>query len=134
MSSTPPEPLFPPTSSAAGFVFVSGQASVDSSGIVHGTFSEEMDRSMENLRSALAGSGLTLRDIVKVTAYVDDPEDLTEYNRRYPEYFPSDRPARTTLVGCLGGVVKFEIDAIAHPQRGSRTGSDASSHVEERPR
>lgn len=127
MSTTSTEPLFPQSSSAGGFVFISGQASVAASGIVHGTFAEEMERSMENLRSALAESGLTLRDIVKVTAYVDEPDDLAEYNRRYPDYFPSDRPARTTLVGCLGGVVKFEIDAIAHPQRDLRSESDASA-------
>lgn len=112
-------PLFPPTSSAGGFVFVSGQASVDGSGIVHGTFAEEMDRSMNNLVSALAGSRLGIDDIVKVTVYVDDPEDLAEYNRLYPSYFPSHRPARTTLTSCLGGVVKFEIDAVAYGHRGA---------------
>ena len=29
------------------------------------------------------------------------------------EYFGDRPPARTTLVGCLGGALKFEIDAVA---------------------
>jgi 2-iminobutanoate/2-iminopropanoate deaminase len=106
-------PLFPPIVRAGELVFVSGQAAVDGAEIVPGTFAEEMERSMANLATALSQAGLTFEHIVKVNAYVDDPNDLADYNALYPRYFPDRRPARTTLIGCLGGVVKFEIDAIA---------------------
>lgn len=112
----PPDPdaLFPPAVRAGGFVFVSGQASVDEAGrIVVGTFAEEMDRSLANVRRILASVGLALSDVVKVTAYVDNPEDVGEYNRLYPVYFSPPRPARTTLAGCLAGRLKFEIDVVA---------------------
>ena len=99
---------------AGGFVFVSGQASVDSAGtIVPDTFEGEFRRSLENLRSILAAAGLTLADVVQVRSYVDDPANVPEYNRLYRECFAEPFPARTTLTQCLGGVVKFEIEAIA---------------------
>ncbi|MBX3427144.1 MAG: RidA family protein [Pirellulales bacterium] len=108
---------FSPAVRCGEFVFVSGQASVDGEGrIVSDTFSGEMRRSFENLRHVLAGAGLTLRNVVKLSAFVAQQEDLPEFNRIYREYFDQPYPARTTIVGCLGDLLKFEVDAIAvHP-------------------
>jgi 2-iminobutanoate/2-iminopropanoate deaminase len=109
------EPLFPPSVRAGELLFVSGQASVDDAGtIVPGTFAEEMDRSIENVRRVLAASGLALSDVVKVNAFVHDPADLPEYNRLYPTYFAAPRPARTTIAGCLTEAIKFELDVVAY--------------------
>lgn len=99
---------------AGDFVFVSGQASVEDGVIVPGTLEEELRRSIENVRKVLGDSGLRLSDVVKVGAYVDDPADVPEFNRLYREYFQDPLPARTTLTGCLGGLIKFEIDVVAY--------------------
>lgn len=105
---------FSPAIRGAGLVFVSGQGSVDETGsIVADTFEGEMRRSVGNLERVLAGAGLGLADVAQVRAYVDDRADLPEFNRIYRELFPEPFPTRTTLIGCLGGVLKFEIDAIA---------------------
>ena len=80
--------------------------------IVADDFAGEMRRSIENLRRVLEGAGLRLQDLAQVRAYVDDPADLPTYNTIYREYFSDPLPARTTLIGCLGGVVKFEIDGV----------------------
>lgn len=99
---------------ANGFVFVSGQASVDKSGtIVSGTFEEEMRRSMQNVVDVLASAGLTLDDVVRVTSYVHDIADVPLYNRLYLDYFTQPYPARTTITSCLSPALKFEIDVIA---------------------
>jgi 2-iminobutanoate/2-iminopropanoate deaminase len=104
---------FSPGARAGDLVFVSGQASVDETGaIVSDTFRGEMERSIRNLQGVLAGAGLALNDVVRVNAYVADPDDLAEYNSLYADFFAEPRPARTTLTGCLVGI-KFEIDAIA---------------------
>ena len=106
---------FSPAVTAGDFVFVSGQASVDLSGqIVHDTFENEMRRSVEHVVRILAAEGLTLKDVVQVRSYVAKQEDLAEYNRLYRELFAEPRPARTTLVGCLGTIVKFELDVTAY--------------------
>lgn len=105
---------FTPVVEANGFVFVSGQASVDSTGaIVSGTFEEEMRRAMANVEALLASAGLTLRDVVRVTSYVHDTADGPRYNELYREYFTPPFPARTTLSNCLSPALKFEIDVIA---------------------
>lgn len=105
---------FSPAVKVGNFVFVSGQASVDDTGqIVNDTFAGEMRRSFQNVIKVLAGAGLTLQNVCKVTSYVGRPEDLAEYNTVYKEYFQPPYPARTTLTGCLGDVLKFEVDVVA---------------------
>ena len=99
---------------ANGFVFVSGQASVDDKGVVvPGTFDEEMRRSFANVESILASTGLTLRDVVRVTSYLHDADDGSRYNELYGEYFTAPFPARTTISNCLPKTLKFEVDVIA---------------------
>ncbi len=106
---------FSPAIEAAGFVFVSGQASVDGTGkIVSETFEGEMRRSLENVRKILAAAGLGLKDVIRVTSYLGRQEDLAEYNRIYREYFHEPYPARSTLMGCLGTLLKFEVDVVAY--------------------
>lgn len=111
---------FSPAIRAGDFVFVSGQASVDASGrIVEDDFEGEMRRSFENVSRVLAGAGLSLHDVVQVRAYVAKQDDLTAYNRVYSELMTQPFPARTTLVGCLGTLLKFEVDVIAWAGKGS---------------
>ena len=106
---------FSPAVRAGGFVFVSGQASVDDAGkIVPDTFAGEARRSLENLRRVVRAAGLDLGDVVQVRGYVARQEDLAEYNRIYAEFFVPPYPARTTLIGCLGTLLKFEVDAVAY--------------------
>ncbi|PWV74760.1 2-iminobutanoate/2-iminopropanoate deaminase [Prauserella marina] len=92
---------------------MSGQASVDNGVIVTGTFEQEMRRSIENVRAVLARGGLSLGDVVKVNAYVQNSGDVPEFNRIYREYFTPPLPARTTIANCLGDRIKFEIDVVA---------------------
>jgi 2-iminobutanoate/2-iminopropanoate deaminase len=105
---------FTPAVEAGGFIFVSGQASVDEKGtIIPGTFEEEMRRSFENVIRVLADAGLTLADVVRVTSYLRDPKDGPQYNEIYRDYFSTPLPARTTLSNCLSPALRFEVDVIA---------------------
>ncbi len=105
---------FSPAVEANGFVFVSGQASVDATGkIIPGTFEEEMRRSMENVKGVLASAGLTLDDVVRVTSYIRDSANGPEYNEIYREFFSDPLPARTTLSNCLSPALHFEVDVVA---------------------
>ncbi len=103
---------------AGDFVFVSGQASVDKSGnIVKGSFEEECRRSFENVRTILAAAGLTFEDVVQVRNYVSEQENLASFNQIYREFFSEPYPARTTIMGCLGDLLKFEVDVVAYAKR-----------------
>jgi 2-iminobutanoate/2-iminopropanoate deaminase len=98
-----------------GFVFVSGQASVDlqTGAIISGSFAEEMRRSIQNLSYVVASAGARWEDIVKVGCYLKRESDLAEYNELYREFFVEPYPARTTITNCLPGTLLFEIDCIA---------------------
>lgn len=96
-------------------VFVSGQASVDleTGEIIAGTFAEEFERSLANLRTVLEKAGARWEDIVKVGCFVRLDEDLAEYNTLYRNYFSEPFPARTTITNCLPPSLLFEIDCVA---------------------
>ncbi|HUZ58845.1 MAG TPA: RidA family protein [Hanamia sp.] len=106
---------FSPAIQSGDYVFISGQASTDSEGkIVSGIFEEECRRSFENLKAILEASGLGFKDVVQVRNYVGKQEYLVSFNNIYKEFFSEPYPARTTLIGCLGDLLKFEVDAIVH--------------------
>lgn len=68
---------------------------------------------MKRLAQALALAGCTLADVVKVTVWLEDARDFQEFNRVYGEYFPGERPARSTLQATNMAGTKLEIEAIA---------------------
>lgn len=105
---------FSPGIQCGDYLFVSGQASVDKEGnIVVGSFEDECRRSFENLRDILEAAGLSFEDVVQVRNYVGKQEYLVEFNNIYREFFSEPFPVRTTLIGCLGDLLKFEVDATA---------------------
>jgi 2-iminobutanoate/2-iminopropanoate deaminase len=98
---------------ADGFVFVSGQGPADpATGRVPDGFAEQVEQTLRNLQTILAGAGASLRDVVKVGAYLSDLTRFGEYNEVYRRYFPDEPPARTT-VGCQLLGILVEIDCIA---------------------
>ena len=109
---------FSPAVRAGDYMFISGQASVDEKGnIIKADFEEECRRSFENVRAILSAAGLGFKDVVQVRNYVNKQEDLTEFNRIYKDYFTEPYPARTTLIGCLGDLLKFEVDVVAYAKK-----------------
>lgn len=106
---------FSPGIISGEYLFVSGQASVDDQGqIVNDTFEGECRRSFDNLKRIVEAAGATLDDAVQVRNYVGRQQDLASFNAIYREYFQEPFPARTTLIGCLGDLLKFEVDAVIY--------------------
>jgi 2-iminobutanoate/2-iminopropanoate deaminase len=112
-SDTPVSHLpFSPASRVGELVFVSGQASVDTTGkIISDTFEGEMRRSIENLAKVLRGSDLA--HVVQTRNYVRDADDLPAFNLIYREYFREPYAARTTITNCLSATLRFEIECVA---------------------
>lgn len=101
--------------SAGGFLFVSGQASVDftTSRFVLGTIEEETTRTLENIQAILEAAGASMQDIVKCTVHLSDISEFDRYNKVYSTYFPGVKPARTTVQSVLAEGIRVEIDCIA---------------------
>ena len=100
---------------AGGFVFVSGQVARDEdANIVAGGIEAQTRQTMKNVAHALALAGCTLEDVVKTTVWLDDARDFDEFNRAYSEFFPGNKPARSTMQSTNMVGTKIEIEAIAY--------------------
>jgi len=99
-----------------GMVYTAGQIPLDpkTGGIVGQTTAEQAEQVLRNLEAILkaAGSGLDL--VVKTTVYLVDLADFPAMNEVYARYFPTHKPARSTVqAAALPRAVRVEIDAIA---------------------
>jgi 2-iminobutanoate/2-iminopropanoate deaminase len=101
---------------AGDWVFASGQLGLDvaTGKIVPGGIGPETRQVCENLRAVLEAVGSSLANVVKVTIYMADLDELTAMNEVFSRYFPVDPPARTTFqCAALIGGARVEIEAIA---------------------
>lgn len=97
-----------------GFLFVSGQASIDfkTSKFILETIEEETHQTMENIKAIVEAAGGNMNHIVKINAYLADIHDFDRCNEVYAGYFNEIKPARTTVQSVLAEGVKVEIDCI----------------------
>ena len=114
-----PQPIGPYSQGimADGFLFVSGQGAIDpTSGRLAGSDIETQTRqTLSNLKNIVEASGLTLRDVVRVSIYLKDIRDFKKMNQIYQSFFSEIPPARTTVQAVLPmPEMLIEIDAVAH--------------------
>ena len=98
---------------ANGFVFVSGQGPINpQTSTIPETFEDQVMQTLENLKTILEGTGVSLKDVVKINAYLTDLSNFQSFNNIYKEYFPESPPTRTTI-GVQLNKILVEIDCIA---------------------
>jgi 2-iminobutanoate/2-iminopropanoate deaminase len=101
---------------AGDFIFTSGQIPLDpaSGELVQGAIKEQARQVMANLKAVLEAGGSDFSKVVKSTVFLDDLKNFGAFNEVYAEYFPGDRPARSTFqVAGLPLGAKIEIEMIA---------------------
>jgi 2-iminobutanoate/2-iminopropanoate deaminase len=101
---------------AGDWVFASGQLGNDprTRTLAEGGIGPETRQVCENLKAVLEAGGSSLANVVKVTIYMKDLNDLPAMNRVFAEYFSVDPPARTTFeCSRLVADARVEIEAIA---------------------
>jgi enamine deaminase RidA (YjgF/YER057c/UK114 family) len=78
-------------------------------------FAQQVRVVLQNVESALAAAHASLRDVVKVTAYLTTEEHWAEFDAVYAEVFGEHRPARAAVpVGPLHYGFQIEVDAVAY--------------------
>lgn len=93
-------------------VVISGQVAVDLEGNVVGETIEEQTRAtLENCRLQLATAGCDFNDVFKVSVFLADMQDWSQFNDVYVALMPDPKPVRTTI-GCVlypGFLVEIEM-------------------------
>ena len=101
---------------AGDLLFCSGQIPLDpvTGELVQGDASVQAGRVMENIAAVLSKAGLNFERVVKTTIFLKDLEDFSAVNEVYGRYFPTHKPARSTVAvkGLPRGAL-VEIEAIA---------------------
>ncbi len=105
-----------------GWVFTSGQIPLDpkTGAMVEGGIGAQTRQVLDNLRAVLEAAGTSMSRVVKTTVYMANLADFQKMNEVYAEYFPQDKPARSTVgVAALPRGAMIEIDVVAQtPLRG----------------
>jgi 2-iminobutanoate/2-iminopropanoate deaminase len=96
-------------------LYVAGQQGPDSHGKVTGTdITLQTTNAIAAVEKVVKEAGFGMTDIVSVTVYVTDLNDVEKMNEVYKRLMPDPKPARATVqvAGLIGGA-KIEISAIA---------------------
>jgi 2-iminobutanoate/2-iminopropanoate deaminase len=106
-----------PLSDAVRFgdlLFVSGMVGMDAAGkVVVGGIAAETRQTFRNIAAVLAAGGGSLSDVIKVNVILTRAEDFADFNAAYREIFPTDPPARVSMVAGLTIDARVEIDVVA---------------------
>ncbi len=79
-------------------VFVAGQTGRHpATGELGEDIREQTRNVLERIKVILAAAGTSLDNVLTVTTHLTKREDLTAYNEEYARYFPTNKPARTTV-------------------------------------
>jgi 2-iminobutanoate/2-iminopropanoate deaminase len=79
-------------------VFVAGQTGRHpKTGALGKEIREQTRNTLERIRTILEAAGTSLDNVLTATTYLTRREDLAAYNEEYAKFFPTDKPARTTV-------------------------------------
>lgn len=101
---------------AGAFLYVSGQGPLDPATLeVRGeTVEEQTELTLRNVEAIARAAGGTLRDVVKVSAFLASIDDFPAFNATYERLLDFEpRPARTTTGAELRDIL-VEIDAVLY--------------------
>ena len=100
---------------AGNTLYVAGQQGLDAQGKVTGTdITLQTTNAIAAVKKVIEHAGFKMTDVVAVTVYVTDLNDVKKMNDVYVKLMPDPKPARATVqvAGLIGGA-KIEMSAIA---------------------
>jgi 2-iminobutanoate/2-iminopropanoate deaminase len=91
-------PNLSPATRFGNLVFVAGQTGRHpTTGEIGRDIREQTHNVLERIKRILEAAGTSLDNVLTVTTHLTKREDLAAYNAEYAKYFPTDKPARTTV-------------------------------------
>lgn len=96
-------------------VFTSGQLGIRADGTIPADCEAQADLCFGNIAAILAEDGMTLKDVVRLNAYVSDRVHMQGYMRSRDRQFPGTPPASTLMIvtGFTRPEFLVEIEAVA---------------------
>lgn len=91
----------------------SGVVAVVDGAVTSDDFAEQTASVLAGLDGILRQNGLTVDDVVSVSAYLSSMDHFAEFNAMYAEFFREPYPVRTTIACELFPGVQVEISLIA---------------------
>src|SRR5436309_14987106 len=93
-----PNPNLSPATRFGNLVFVSGQTGRHPvRGEVGKDIREQTRNILERIKVVLTAAGTSLDNVLTATTYLTNRENLAGHNQECGKYFPSNKPARTTV-------------------------------------
>lgn len=103
---------------AGDFVYLSGQGGIDprTDRVAPGGIRAETRQTLANIADLLAQAGLSMRNLVQMTCYLADIDEIGPMNEAYAEVCGEDvRPTRTTIAAAgLPFGLRIEMAAVAY--------------------
>jgi reactive intermediate/imine deaminase len=91
-------PNLSPATRFGDLVFVAGQTGRHpKTGELGRDVREQTRNVLERIKVILVAAGTSLENVLTVTTHLTKREDLAAYNEEYAKYFPTNKPARTTV-------------------------------------
>lgn len=98
---------------AGEYVYVSGQGPRRPDGSLPDTFAAQVRQTLQNIKTALAPTGLTLEHVVYTQVYLEDVGQYAAVNAAFAEFFPKTPPARAVLGIARNPEGPIQINAVA---------------------
>jgi 2-iminobutanoate/2-iminopropanoate deaminase len=93
-----PNPNLSPATRFGNLVFVAGQTGRHPvTGEVGKDMREQTRNTLERIKQVLTAAGTSLDNVLTATTYLTRVQELAAYNEEYAKYFPTNKPARTTV-------------------------------------
>ena len=98
VGSAAPNPHLSAATKFGSLVFVAGQTGRHPvTGEVGKDVREQTRNTLERIKEVLTAAGTSMDQVLSAMVHLTRRDDLAAYNEEYAKYFPTDKPARTTV-------------------------------------
>ena len=98
VGSAKPNPNLSAAVRFGNLVLVSGQTGRHpKTGEVGKDIREQTRNTLERIKEVLTAAGTSMGQVLSAMVHLTRRDDLAAYNEEYAKYFPTDKPARTTV-------------------------------------
>ncbi len=101
--------------SNARWLYVAGQIPIRPDGSIPSTIEEQTEVVWTNIKAVLAGAGMGIRDIVKITSFLTRYENFARFAQVRAGFLDGHRPASTSVIISSLAKPEFlvEVEAVA---------------------